>query len=62
MERKQLHQEQLSEYQLILDNHYNPIRKKLSDQLRRLNIAHTRDFNCIILCEKSIHTPELIFN
>ena len=42
MERKQLHQEQLSEYQLILDNHYNPIRKKLSDQLRRLNITHTR--------------------
>ena len=41
-ERKQLHDEQLSEYQMILDNHYIPIRKKLSDQLRRLNITHTR--------------------
>ena len=42
MERKQLQWEQLSKYQLILDNHYNQIRKKLSDQLRRLNITHTR--------------------
>ncbi len=41
-EREKMHEEQLTEYQLILDNHYMQIRKKLSDQLRRLNITHTR--------------------
>ncbi len=41
-ERKKMYEEQLSEYQLILDNHYMQIRKELSNQLRRFNITHTR--------------------
>ena len=41
-EREKVHEEQLSEYQLTLDNHYIHIRKELSNQLRRFNITHTR--------------------
>ncbi len=41
-QREKMHEEQLSEYQLILDNHYMQIRKELSNQLRRFNITHTR--------------------
>ena len=41
-DREKMYEEQLTEYQLILDNHYRKIRRKLSDQLRRLNITHTR--------------------
>ncbi len=41
-ERKKMYEEQLSEYQLILDNHYMQIHKELSNQLRRLNITHTQ--------------------
>ncbi len=41
-EREKMHEEQLSEYQLILDNHYMQIHKELSNQLRRFNITHTR--------------------
>ncbi len=41
-EREKMYQEQLSEYQLILDNHYMQIHKELSNQLRRLNITHTQ--------------------
>ena len=41
-ERKKMYQEHLSEYQLILDNHYMQIHKELSNQLRRLNITHTQ--------------------
>ena len=41
-EREKMHEEQLSEYQLTLDNHYMHIRKELSNQLRRFNITHTR--------------------
>ncbi len=39
-EREKMHEEQLSEYQLILENHYMQIHKELSNQLRRLNIMH----------------------
>ncbi len=41
-EREKMYEEQLSEYQLIVDNHYMQIRRKLSAQLRRLNITHTQ--------------------
>ncbi len=41
-QRKKMYQEHLSEYQLILDNHYMQIHKELSNQLRRLNITHTQ--------------------
>ena len=41
-ERKKMYEEQLSEYQLSLDNHYMQIHKELSNQLRRLNITHTQ--------------------
>ena len=41
-EQEKVHEEQLSEYQLIHEKHYMQMRKKLSDQLRRLNITHTR--------------------
>ena len=41
-EHEKLYQGQLSEYQLIVDNHYMQIHKELSNQLRRLNITHTQ--------------------
>ena len=41
-EREKMYEEQLSEYQLILDKHYMQIHKELSNQLRRLNITHTQ--------------------
>ena len=41
-DREKMYEEQLTEYQLIHEKHYMQMRKKLSDQLRRLNITHTR--------------------
>ena len=41
-EREEKYAEQLSEYQVILDNHDMQLRKELSNQLRRLNITHSR--------------------
>ena len=41
-EREEIYAEQLSEYQVILDNHDMQIRKELSNQLRRLNITHSQ--------------------
>ena len=41
-EREEKYAEQLSEYQVILDNHNMQIRKELSNKLRRLNITHSQ--------------------
>ena len=41
-EREKMYEEQLSEYQLIHENHYMQIHKELSNQLRRLNITHKK--------------------